>query len=53
MRYVMIIVAYMLIYIGADYKRSELSSLETFSKEWWVQVILITAGGTILLIAPD
>jgi len=49
-RYLLIFVAYIIIYIGAGYKRE--NDFEIFSKDWWVQVLLITVGGTILLNIP-
>ena len=42
-------VAYFMIWGAASMKRSGDSNIEIFSKEWFIQLILITSGGIILI----
>lgn len=43
------IVAYFLIYFAALHKRSGQSKIEMFSESWFIQIILITVGGIMLV----
>jgi len=53
MRTVTILVGYVLIYIAVEYKRTKECIYGPFTKEWLIQVILVTIGGTMLLSAFD
>lgn len=44
-------IAYFLIYTAIDYKRKEDSKIETFIKDWWVNILLVTIAGIILIIS--
>jgi len=48
MTFVMIIVAYILIYTACDYGRPQEHRFSISDYRWWVQVGLVTAGGIIL-----
>ena len=48
MNIVLMIVAYMLIYVGCDVARKPDSKIESGSWQWFLQVGLVTIGGTIL-----
>jgi len=53
MRYLIILAAYVFIYIAVDYKRPKENQPDFWSLDWWIIVLLVTVGGTMLLNAPD
>ena len=48
MNFLLMIVAYVIIYAACDYKRTEESKIKFMSKEWFIQVAMVTAGGVML-----
>lgn len=49
MRFLLFIIGYVFLYAACDLYRKEDSKIQFLSKEWFIQVLLVTIGGSILV----
>ena len=53
LRAVLIFIAYFMIWISTDINRPAEFHINLFSTNWWIQFVLITGGGMILVNLPE